>query len=97
MSTQSGEDALNNRAIVPSSPFEIMATQELLQQRIENGMSTVLMKTMFVCHATGYRADGIGELTQADVDLVKQGYKWMSVSATVCPPSLGSSIVRSYQ
>lgn len=24
-----------------------------------------------------------GEITQADVDLVKQGYRWMSISATV--------------
>lgn len=39
MSAQAGQDALNNRSIVPSSPFEIQATQELLQQRIENGMS----------------------------------------------------------
>jgi hypothetical protein len=25
----------------------------------------------------------VGEITQSDVDLVKQGYRWMSVSATV--------------
>lgn len=33
------EAALNNRSIVPTSPFEIQATQDLLQQRIENGQS----------------------------------------------------------
>ena len=31
----------------------------------------------------GQRCDKEGEITQSDVDLVKQGYRWMSVSATV--------------
>lgn len=32
------------------------------------------------------RSDKAGEITQSDVDLVKQGYRWMSVSATASPP-----------
>lgn len=34
-----GRDITESRSIVPSSPFEIQATQDLLQKRIENGMS----------------------------------------------------------
>jgi len=38
MSGQGEGNITDNRRIVPSSPFEIQATQDLLQKRIENGM-----------------------------------------------------------
>jgi hypothetical protein len=39
MSGQGDGNITEDRRIVPSSPFEIQATQDLLQKRIENGMS----------------------------------------------------------
>lgn len=43
MSGQGEGNITDNRRIVPSSPFEIQATQDLLQKRIENGMCPSFM------------------------------------------------------
>jgi hypothetical protein len=40
-----GRDITEQRSIVPSSPFEIQATQDLLQKRIENGTSPPVFNT----------------------------------------------------
>lgn len=79
MSGQGSSDPLNNRGIVPSSPFEIQATQELLQQRIEAGEQQHLSVYCLLLDLV----DIPGDITQGDVDLIKQGYRWMSISATV--------------
>jgi hypothetical protein len=84
MTATGDRDITESRSIVPSSPFEIQATQDLLQKRIENGMSPFLP----LPSAREIQLTRVGEITQSDVDLVKQGYRWMSVSATVGPSFL---------
>lgn len=84
MAAAGDRDITESRSIVPSSPFEIQATQDLLQKRIENGMSPFLP----LSSAREIQLTRVGEITQSDVDLVKQGYRWMSVSATVGPSFL---------
>jgi hypothetical protein len=66
---------------MPTSPFEIEATKEILQRRIENGQSIL----WHLCPLTLGQADSVGDIQQSDLDLLKKGYTWMTTASFVRP------------
>ena len=79
---------------IPSNPFQIQASKDLLAQRIEAGPFSFLTPPSLASHLPHRLSPPKltlcpGDISQKDLDLLKSSYRLVSLAAFVCPSHAG--------